>query len=423
MSVSANELSKFEQACEEKDKRLFLRDAPFWSVFFDHQAHASVPRHRPVPQNQSNLKAVSQGSSGRCWIFAGLNVLRHASQDKIPRLELSGAYLMFYDKLEKANLFLKHMWILKGQPVESRIVEHLLGTPISDGGQFGMLADLLDKYGCVPLESMPDSYHAANTQELNKVLNDMLRYYANMIRMSKEQGPIREEALANVYKTLTMALGVPPRHVQTDHNVPKLSPQEFFKSLRPVNFCDQVVLISVPQQNRPFNSTFEVQFLGSRSDGKPIRYLNVPMQVMKEAVAHTLDQGQRVWFGSDVGKCFHKFHGILDPAVFRYDQVIGIDTTLPKSERLRFHQSKVSHAMVFAGYHKSPQNYLSWSVENSWGPTHKEGYLDMSDEWFSEYVVEAVVDRNSLTPELVSIWDHMPATPLPAWDPLGNLLD
>ena len=77
-----------------------------------------------------------QKSSGRCWLFTGLNVLRAKMIDKydLPGMEFSQSYLFFYDQLEKANLFLQGVIDTRKLPFEDRQVDWLFSNPLSDGG-------------------------------------------------------------------------------------------------------------------------------------------------------------------------------------------------------------------------------------------------------------------------------------------------
>ena len=60
-------------------------------------------------------------------------------------------------------------------------------------------------------------------------------------------------------------------------------------------------------------------------------------------------------------------------------------------------------------------------IENSWGAEHgKGGYVMMTDDWFTEYVYEVVVDKKHVPPEVVAVLEQK-AVELPPWDPMGSL--
>lgn len=388
-----------------------------------------VPRHVPTKQNPSVLKVVDQKRTGRCWMMAGLNLLRHQSAPQLglKDFELSGSYVMFFDKLEKCILFLDNFWAVRAEPEDSRGVQYLLQNPISDGGQFSMFVDLVEKYGVVPVEVMPDTRHASQTHELNDQLANVLRYYAAVIRQAKDEDQKHQvvwDCLKVVFRLLVATLGLPPQSFRTGPESPVSTPQQFYRSLQPRDLSEYVALISVPQADRPFNRCFEVAGLGTMCGGRPVRYLNVELDIMKKSVMLANDRGRRVWFGSDVSKDRHEGEGLLDPAVFDWPLLLGADLRLPRDLRLKYRQTAVSHAMVIEGYHADPQTGqpTCFRVENTWGDAHKSGFLEMSSKWFDEFVFEVLVPPDVLSGFLLGIWQTDQAIQLPLWDPLGMLL-
>jgi bleomycin hydrolase len=407
------------------------RAVPLSLVVFN--SDLQKPRHFfPSQALKSELPVVNQRSSGRCWLFAGLNLLRHPSAVKMGRpkdFELSGAYLMFFDKLEKAALFLENVWQLRDQPVTNRALQFLLQTPTSDGGQFSMFLDLVEKYGCVPTDAMPDSLHAGNTRELNDVLNSVLRYFAAQIRQAEtaeQKKQVVWQALKIVYNLLSDTLGPVPHKfpIVQAAAAKSFTPQEFYRALEPTNLNEFVTLISVPQEDRPFYKTYVIAGLGSMVGGRDVRYLNVPLKVMKKAVVDAIDANHRVWFGSDIHKCKHDREAILDSQAFEWKTLLGKDLQLPRAQRLQYHLNSVNHAMNICAYHRDPTTgeIQSFRVENSWGPTFKDGFLDMTSEWFDDFVFECVVPPVVLSQDLRNIWQSGEDLVLPVYDPLGVLL-
>ena len=122
-------------------------------------------------------KPSDQESSGRCWLFAFLNVIRlkMIKKYKLPaEFEFSQNYLFFWDKFEKANFFLHNMIGLKKEPIESRLISYFLTNPISDGGQYNMIISLVKKYGLIPKVCMAETYHSSNSSELDNILSNKL---------------------------------------------------------------------------------------------------------------------------------------------------------------------------------------------------------------------------------------------------------
>lgn len=93
----------------------------------------------------------NQRSSGRCWLFAATNVFRVPIMRRynLKEFELSQSYLFFWDKLEKANYFLEQILETTDEELDGRLVQRLMEAPVGDGGQWDMVANLVEKYGLV----------------------------------------------------------------------------------------------------------------------------------------------------------------------------------------------------------------------------------------------------------------------------------
>ena len=109
-----------------------------------------------------------QKSSGRCWLFTGLNVMRAKTIAKygLTSFEFSQTYPFFYDQLEKANLFLQGVIDTREKPMDDKMVEWLFRNPLSDGGTFTGVADIVGKYGLVPKGVMPETNSSENTARM-----------------------------------------------------------------------------------------------------------------------------------------------------------------------------------------------------------------------------------------------------------------
>ncbi|MCK4979013.1 MAG: aminopeptidase, partial [Candidatus Delongbacteria bacterium] len=99
---------KFDQIAKKEEKNI-LHSAIFKNgvqkIAFKNES--LIDMQHLFSEDIKTGKITSQNSSGRCWLFAAVNVLREqtAKKLKIEDFELSQTYLMFYDKLEKANYF------------------------------------------------------------------------------------------------------------------------------------------------------------------------------------------------------------------------------------------------------------------------------------------------------------------------------
>ena len=146
-----------------------------------------------------------QKSSGRCWLFSGLNVLRanFAKQHyDTMKVEFSWGYLFFYDQLEKANLFLQGIIDTADKPIDDQRVQFFFKNPINDGGTFCGVADLADKYGLVPSSVMPETYSADNTSRMAKIISSKLREYGLKLRKMVQGGTAQKDVMAEKTRML-----------------------------------------------------------------------------------------------------------------------------------------------------------------------------------------------------------------------------
>lgn len=384
-------------------------------------------------------EATDQKSSGRCWLFAGLNALRVAAMKKmnLEKFELSQAYPLFWDKLEKGNYFLENIIETREEPLTGRLVMWLLQDPICDGGQWDMFINLIKKYGVVPKQVMPETFSSSKTGSMNAALIAKLREYASILRTMHENGESEEtlrekkdEMMQEYYTMLCIHLGTPPESFIwewrdkdkefTRHG--RITPLEFYKEYVGVDLDDMVCLIHAPTQDKPFNKLYTVQYLGNVVGGQIVRYLNVEMPVMKEAARRMIMDGYPVWFGCDVGKMLERDQGILDMNVYDYSLVYGTDFNLDKAGRLDYGHSRMNHAMVLTGVNVDNDGVpVRWRVENSWGDKGGDkGYMMMTDAWFDEYMYEVTVNKEYLAPEILAVLETEPVV-LPPWDPMGAL--
>ncbi|WP_320127500.1 C1 family peptidase [uncultured Sphaerochaeta sp.] len=381
----------------------------------------------------------NQKKSGRCWMFAALNVMRLEIMEKLnlKNMELSQAYPLFWDKLEKANYFLENIIETLEEPLEGRVINYLLKDPLGDGGQWDMFADLVAKYGVVPKEMMPESKVSSETNRMNRLLTVKLREFAYALRTANSQGKsleelrkLKESQLSTIYTMLCISLGKPPKEFTYETRdkddkfirISKITPQEFYKKYVSLNLEDYVSLINAPTSDKPFGKTYTVQYLGNVRGGKPVRYLNLPIEELKKAAIKQMQDGKAVWFGSDVGQNSDKDSGLM--ALDTYDLEGLFSTTFPldKAQRLDYGESLMTHAMVLTGVNLDENGTPNrWRVENSWGEEPGvKGYFVMSDDWFNEYTYQVVVNKKYLSKEQREAINQEPIV-LKPWDPMGSL--
>ncbi|KAG0306874.1 hypothetical protein BGZ98_001527 [Dissophora globulifera] len=380
----------------------------------------------------------NQKSSGRCWIFAALNVFRVEVMKKynLEEFELSQGYLFFWDKFEKSNWFLECMIDMRDRDVNDRVVQHLFKEPISDGGQWDMLINLVERYGVVPKSAYPETFSSSNSGKLNTLVISKLRDHGVALRRMASRGlsieQLRHEkdkALKEIYNIMAITLGEPLKKPFTwaFRNKDKkyfeftdLTPQSYFKEHIGYPIGETISLINDPR-NR-YMELYTVQYLGNISGGRPIRYVNAHIDDLKTLAIEKLKSGNPVWFGADVGKYLNRDAGILDPKLFQYDLAFNIQFNMTKAERLIHGESLMTHAMVFTGVHLDENGKpVRWRVENSWGSVGGDkGYLTMSDAWFSEFVYQVVLEKTIVPQKFLDVLNQ-DVHVLPAYDPMGAL--
>ena len=382
-----------------------------------------------------------QKMSGRCWMFAALNIMRYEVIKKLnlDNFEFSQSYPLFFDKLEKSNYFLEAVLDNLDEPLNGRLMAHLLFSPLNDGGQWDMFCNIVKKYGAVPKDAMPECISSSRTREMNYYLTSKLRQFACSLREKHECGAdehelreIKNEMMYDIYKILCICLGEPPETVDfeiRDKNKNfirdlHITPKEFFDKYVGWQLDDYISLINAPTSDKPFNRSFTVKYLGNVREGKPVRYLNMESKYLKEAAIAQLADGRPVWFGADVDHGMMAQEGIFDPKAYQAELIFGTDFDMTKEQRLNYGHSMMNHAMVFMGVNIGENGRPDrWRVENSWGKEKgRDGYYIMSDDWFDEYVFQVVVNKKYLPPELLNYYNQEPVV-LEPWDPMGSLAD
>ena len=388
---------------------------------------------------KNEMKQVTnQKSSGRCWGFAALNLMRIdlAKKYNLGNFEFSQSYFMFFDKLEKANYFLENILATLDEESDSRIISWLVDSPIQDGGQWDMFVNLMEKYGIVPQSAMPESFHSSNSRSMNQIITRQLRKFASILRFESQEGvdikDLRKkklEMMQTIYNMLCMFIGKPPEifdwQVRDKKNkfirFENLTPLDFYKKNVGTNLTDKVCLIHCPMKNKKMNELYTIKFLGNVMEGQIIKYLNVSLDEMKKFSIKSLKNDEAVWFGCDVGKMFHRQVGVMDMDLYDYKLTFGADSEMDKATRLEYGDSQMTHAMLFTGVDLKNNKSLKWRVENSWGTKGGcNGYYLMTDKWFDQYNYEVVVDKKYLPEKIKKMFNKTPVE-LNPWDPMGAL--
>lgn len=384
-------------------------------------------------------KVSDQKASGRCWMFAALNTFRHKmiAGFQLEDFELSQAHTFFWDKYEKSNWFLEQVIATADQELTSRKVKFLLDTPQQDGGQWDMVVSLFEKYGVVPKSVYPESISSSNSRELNQILNKLLRQDAQILRElmaeganSSELQAKKEELLQEVFNFLAMNLGLPPRQFDFSyrdkdnhfHSESGLTPLTFYQKYVDLKLADYVSIINAPTADKPYGRSYTVEMLGNVVGSKPVRYLNVEMDRLKELAITQMKAGETVWFGSDVGQSSNRKAGVMAEGMHDFTASMDIRLTQDKAGRLDYSESLMTHAMVLTGVDLDENGKAKkWKVENSWGEkVGNKGYFVASDAWMNEYTYQIVVRKEFLTAAELAAYEAEPLVLAP-WDPMGAL--
>ena len=375
----------------------------------------------------------NQKSSGRCWLFTGLNVLRPIAAKNIgvSEFKFSQSYLFFYDQLEKANLFLEGIIDTRAQPMDDKRVEWLFKNPIGDGGQWTGLVDLATKYGVVPEEVMPESYNADNTRMMSTLLSRNLKANAIKIRAMAADGKSEElirkekkQMLADVYRVLALTLGEPPttfkwRYKDKDGKLTDYvdyTPKSFYDKWISLKLTDYVMFMNDP--TRPYYKLYEIDYDRHMIEGGNWKYINLPADEIKEYAKKSIIGDEAMYFSCDVGKQMDISRGYLDINNYDYSGLFSVNFEMNKTQRIQTFTSGSTHGMTLVGVDlDNSQKPTKWLLENSWGMKGYKGHLIMTDDWFTEYMFRLVVNKKYISEKTLKILDSEPVY-LPPWDPM-----
>ncbi len=377
-----------------------------------------------------------QQSSGRCWMFSGFNVLRSnfAQRTDSLRVNLSHSYLFFWDQLEKSNLFLQGVIDHADKAIDHPRVQFFFKHPVSDGGTFCGVSDLVDKYGLVPKEVMPETYSSDNTSRMAKLISSKLREYGLLLRQmvadKKKPAAIKAEKtkmLATIYRMLAMTIGEPPAQFtyafknesgRTVTEAKTYTPQEFAKEVvgGPIN---GTFIMAMNDPRRPYYKTYEVEYDRHTYDGTNWKYINLPMDEIEKMAIASLKDGKKLYSSYDVAKMLDREQGYADLDNYDYGSLFGTTFTMDKAQRISTYDSGSTHAMTLTAVDLDENGKATqWKVENSWGAAWgQQGCMIMSDRWWREYTFRLVVDKKYVPEDILKANEQKPLMVMPE-DPL-----
>jgi bleomycin hydrolase len=406
------------------------------STLFEKQEQKPATQFR-FSNEIKTLPVTNQKASGRCWLFAGLNVLRThiAKKYNLQNFELSQNYTAFYDKFEKINYFIESIDDFLDSDQDDRTLQHILKTGIQDGGQWDMFVSLVEKYGVVPKEAMVETASSGQTRFMNQIINVKLRRYTAFARKidaanrATELPLLKQRTLEELYTFLVTNFGMPPKQFDFEyinkedqyHIIKNLTPQVFYGQYMDIDLKDYVSIIHAPTKDKPFLKTFTVQYLGNVVGGREIKYLNVEMKDMKALMLKQLLNQEVVWFGADVARFGNRKEGYWDDQSFDIEAMLEMGLDMSKADQLDYSQSAMNHAMVITAVNLDGEVPNRWKIENSWSESNgNKGYYLATDSWFDQYLYQAVIHVKYLSESQKNAWRQDPIV-LKPWDPMGSL--
>ena len=430
LNISTENVKSFQNAFDENPNNKLLRNT------VNNVGIAKAGLNSEVMNRTNHLysnkvddwNVMHQKQSGRCWIFAGMNLYKPGLCQKLnlKDVKLSANYVQFWDFLEKANFLLNKIQKTVNEPLSGRLVQDIL-TSSPEGGWWDMFISIVNKYGIVPEQVMPDTIDAASTPAMSRIFMSYLRGQAKELRGMILQGAsnsevetMKEDTLKSVYRFLVIHLGQPPEtfdwvYENKDKEVKTLNSCTPLGFIADLDEQDCVTLINDPRPERPFMKHYTTDYIAS-VEGKYLDFLNVEIPTLKSLVKKMLDAGRVVWMSCDVGKKANHDKGVFDEEIHNYSELLGLPKPLTKADRLDYSDGGGTHAMLFTGYHEVDGDITKWRIENSWGDTKGEkGYYEMSDNWFDEHVYSSLISKEYLSKEQLAVFDE-PIVKLLPWE-------
>ncbi len=439
--IKKEQLVKRKEAYLKNDKNAVIRHALNKNSIYAITANADGVKDMDFnfELNIKTMPVTNQKASGRCWIFAATNVVREIIGQtlNLANFEVSQSYLALFDRYEKANYLLEAVIELLDKDYDDRTLTFLLQNGVGDGGQWDMFVSLVNKYGFVPKNVYPETATSSATRETGQLINFNIRKFASNAKALYEKEGLeavreeKEKLMDKFYNLLISAYGLVPEtfdfeYVDKDggyHIEKGFTPQSFKEKYIGNRLDDFVSLINAPTKDKPFNTTYTIQYLGNVVDGKQVTHLNVETDRMKELILAQLKDNSIVWFGSDVAFYGDREEGVWDDQAYDLETPFDLALKMEKGEALDYRASQMNHAMCITGVNVKDGTPNKWKIENSWGGERgKSGYYIMSATWFDRYVYQAVIDKKYLTEKELAALIEKPIM-LKPWDPMGSLAE
>ncbi len=427
-SIDTKTIKKLQDSYKPSSKDIALRNAITNNAINDLAVNVEANKKEDhfFKYEVKSGHVTDQKKSGRCWMFTSLNVFRPAVIKKynLSDFEFSESYLYFWDILEKSNIFLERIIATASEDVYSREVHTLLNAPINDGGAWNTFTNIVKKYGVVPKEIMPETKQSSNSSKMGDLISKRLRGGALNLRdlISKNSSKqaiqnMKLDILKDVYRILSLSLGEPPaefkwRYKDADNKISeykKYTPMSFWKEINPSNNLDDYIMF-IDDPTREYYKLYYKKNDKNVYEGVDWTYVNVPVKDLKKFALAAIKDNNILYFSCDVGKQLSKHDGTLDLNNFDYGDLFGVDFKMSRAQRMQTHQSGSSHGMALCGVDTDAKgNPTKWKLENSWGAAFgNNGYLTMTDDWFTEYFFRLVIPKKYLSQKVINVLKEKP---------------
>ncbi len=362
--------------------------------------------HFTEVNTEDGIEYIDQEKTGYCWLAAALNCLGEYTKSKyeIDNIHFSKNYLVFYDKLEKANFFLQKMIDYIDIPVNDRRIRYLLRNSISDRGQWSMAENLIKKYGLIPYEIMDDSFSTHNSIEINSCLKIVLQYNTCILRKKRAEGKsidilmnIKENMINEIYTFLIKCYGRPtniisriPIAYNAKEGFDKIKPLEFYN--RYINFpFENYISISDLGSNEKFVE-YRVQLDNNIEEGRKNIFLNLPSEIFYNAIVDQTKTDGYCWFSCDAGKFSVWNMNIYDDKMFDFSRIQSKNMfeELNKAELYDYGITSMTHAMMMKSF------YNKWWIAKNSIKNNNSFTVHISDSWVKKYVFQAVVKKEDV---------------------------
>lgn len=378
-----------------------------------------INKHDFIFSNEiKTCDVTDQKKTGRCWMFAGLNMVRMhiAKKLNMEDFELSESYLYFYDNMEKANLFLQKIIDSKDLDLKDRKVEDIFYSTPDDGGYFEFFYYLIKKYGIVPKKVMGEIYHTKSSAFMFYTLEKALKKIAMEIRKTDNKEKIEDlrlKGLSYAYNIFAKAIGKPVRNFDFKyydkddnyHIIKNMTPKKFFDKYIGDFFDTKIKLLNDPRH--PYGRVLIDKVAKNATDLKDLEGVNVSMDTMSAIAQKSIENQETMWFACDVDINEDRESGVLDEKIFNLDQTFTNFPKMTKAERIDTRFSTACHAMNLTGFDRKDGKVGFWKIENSWGDDDgNDGYFSMSDDWFRENTFEVIVDKKFIDDEILKAFDR-----------------